>query len=57
MDQFLQEFFMRRGKPENWEQNASHWHHLTAWYPLRHNPDVLWLHFEDLKVPPKSRIC
>eukprot|EP00192_Tetraselmis_astigmatica_P021345 CAMPEP_0117668310 /NCGR_PEP_ID=MMETSP0804-20121206/11473_1 /TAXON_ID=1074897 /ORGANISM="Tetraselmis astigmatica, Strain CCMP880" /LENGTH=301 /DNA_ID=CAMNT_0005476177 /DNA_START=115 /DNA_END=1017 /DNA_ORIENTATION=+ len=49
MGSFLKEFFLRRGEPSSWEENASVWFHITSWYPHRKDEDVLWLHFEDLK--------
>lgn len=48
MDQFLQEFWLQRGEAATPMQNASHWHNLASWYPHRADPDVLWLHYEDL---------
>jgi len=49
IDQFLDEFFLRRGEPQSWLNNASIWHNIASWYPHRNDSDVLWLHFEDLK--------
>ncbi len=50
MDQFLFEFWLARGQAPTPMQNASHWHNLASWWPHRHSPDVLWLHYEDLQA-------
>ncbi|KAI8462815.1 MAG: P-loop containing nucleoside triphosphate hydrolase protein [Monoraphidium minutum] len=48
LEQFLEEFWLRRGEAETPMQNASHWHNLASWYPHRAEANVLWLHYEDL---------
>lgn len=49
LDQFLQEFVLARGKPTNVMQNASFWDNIASWWPHRQDPNVLWLHYDDLK--------
>eukprot|EP00873_Tetraselmis_striata_P010064 jgi/Tetstr1/430328/TSEL_020153.t1 len=49
MEAFLNEFFLRRGEPESWLNNASIWHNIRSWYAHRADSDVLWIHFEDMK--------
>ncbi|KAL4457844.1 hypothetical protein ABPG75_012709 [Micractinium tetrahymenae] len=48
LDQFILEFFMWRGDAQSPLQNASQWSNMASWYPWRTDPDVLWLHYEDL---------
>lgn len=48
MEQFILEFFMWRGDADSPLQNASQWSNMASWYPRRADPDVLWLHYEDL---------
>jgi hypothetical protein len=48
VDDFLQEFMLARGAPENNMQNASQWHNMASWYPYRNDPNVLLVFFEDL---------
>lgn len=40
LDQFLDGFYL---------PSRSWWRHYKAWWPLRHEPNVLMLHFRDLK--------
>lgn len=49
MEEFLLEFWLARGAPATPMQNASQWHNMASWYPLRSDPSVLWLHYEDLQ--------
>ncbi|KAL4858057.1 Estrogen sulfotransferase [Chlorella vulgaris] len=48
MQDFLTHFWLRRGEPASLLDNASHWHTMASWYPRRNEPNVLWLHYEDL---------
>ena len=48
MDVFLNEFMLRRGAPSTNMENASQWHNMASWYPFRHDPNVLWLFYEDV---------
>ncbi|CAD7704407.1 unnamed protein product, partial [Ostreobium quekettii] len=47
--EFLEEFVLARGKPVSVMQNASFWDNIASWWPHRLDPNVLWLHYEDLK--------
>ncbi|GAB4820629.1 hypothetical protein N2152v2_007675 [Parachlorella kessleri] len=44
MDQFLEEFWLQRGEAPTPMHNASHWHNVASWK----DPNVLWIHYEDL---------
>lgn len=48
MNAFLKEFWLSRGASDDPRQEASMWHFIASWYPHRNDPNVLWLHFEDL---------
>ena len=48
VDTFIDEFVLARGKPESIMQNASLWHNIASWWDHRHDPNVLWLFYEDL---------
>jgi hypothetical protein len=45
---FAREFWLARGVPLSKMQNASYFVHLISWYQRRHDPDVLFVCFEDL---------
>lgn len=49
MEEFLHHFWLNRGEPTSLMENASYWHHLASWWPRRHDDDVLWLHYEDMR--------
>jgi len=49
IDEFVQGFWLARGTPESNMQNASYFHHLLSWWEHRHDPNVLFLFYEDLK--------
>jgi Sulfotransferase domain len=48
MDSFAREFWLARGVPATKMQNASYFVHLVSWYERRHDPNVLFVCFEDL---------
>ncbi|KAI7840353.1 hypothetical protein COHA_005899 [Chlorella ohadii] len=48
LDEFVIEFFLKRGAPTSQMENASMLHNMASWYPHRADPSVLWLHYEDL---------
>lgn len=50
MDEFLEQFWLRRGDPPTPMQNAGQWNNMASWFPHRADPDVLWLHYEDLQA-------
>eukprot|EP00803_Ostreobium_quekettii_P004891 evm.model.scf_1234.2 EVM.evm.TU.scf_1234.2 scf_1234:18061-21021(-) len=41
-------FFLALDKPQKPKQFASVWQHIVSWYPHRNDPNVLWLHYDDL---------
>ena len=45
---FCRNYLMARHQPKEPTENASVWQHIIDWYPLRHDPRCLWLHYEDL---------
>lgn len=49
IDTFIQSFFFKRGVPENIMQNCSWWAFLTSWWEVKEKPNVLWLHYEDMR--------
>lgn len=49
MDAFVEQFWLARGVPESKMQNAGFYDHFLSWYHRRHDQDVLFLFFEDLK--------
>lgn len=49
LDVFVHEFWLARGVPASKMQNASFFVHLLSWWNHRHDENVLWLHYEDLK--------
>eukprot|EP00045_Choanoeca_perplexa_P010333 m.104366 g.104366 ORF g.104366 m.104366 type:complete len:315 (-) comp15239_c0_seq1:1414-2358(-) len=53
---FLNEFWLSRGTPASEMQNASYHHHLLSWYSHRHDPNVLWVFFEDMKQDLASTV-
>jgi len=48
LDQFINEFVLRRSAPENVMQNASIWDNIASWYPHAMDENVLWLFYEDV---------
>jgi Sulfotransferase domain len=56
VDEFLQEFMLARGAPENNMQNASQWHNMASWYPYRKDPNVLFVFYEDLVANQKAGV-
>ena len=48
INEFSKEFVLRRGAPTTFMQNASLWDNIASWYPHRHDPNVLWLFYEDI---------
>lgn len=55
LEAFVREFWLARGVPPTEMQNPSYFHHLLSWWEHRADANVLWLHFEDLKV--RARDC
>lgn len=49
LDDFILELLCEREIPTSKMANASIWHHLVSWYPHRHDQNVLWMHYEDMK--------
>ena len=56
LEEFVREFWLARGVPQNKMQNASYFHHLVSWWPHRRDPNVLLLFFEDLKEDLDSAV-
>ncbi|PRW56116.1 sulfotransferase isoform A [Chlorella sorokiniana] len=48
LDQFVTQFFLKRGAPASRMENAGMLHNMASWYQHRADPSVLWLHYEDL---------
>ncbi|GMH36013.1 hypothetical protein BSKO_03881 [Bryopsis sp. KO-2023] len=48
IDQFLETFYLSRGPAESILQNASYWDIISTWYAHRNDPNVLWMHYEDM---------
>ena len=48
MDEFVNEFVLRRSAPQNVMQNASIWDNIASWYPHAKENNVLWLFYEDV---------
>ncbi|GMH41151.1 hypothetical protein BSKO_09061 [Bryopsis sp. KO-2023] len=46
--EFLETLYLSRGPAESIMENASIWDVIVSWYPHRNNPNVLWLHYEDM---------
>ncbi|EFN58781.1 hypothetical protein CHLNCDRAFT_59577 [Chlorella variabilis] len=49
MHDFLVHFWLRRGDPPSPLFNAGMWNNMASWYPHRADPNLLWLHYEDLQ--------
>ena len=49
LSEFVREIVLKRGVPPSKMHNASYWDNLASWWPHRGDPDVLWVHFEDMK--------
>jgi Sulfotransferase domain len=45
---FIERLVLARGEPKTLEDRGAIWHHIAAWWPRRHDTNVLWLHYEDL---------
>lgn len=48
LNEFIREFVLKRGAPSSPMENASLWHNIASWWPRRHDPNVLWLCYEDV---------
>ena len=48
VDAFIAEFILQRGEARDMMSNASQWHNIASWYPRRHDPNVLFLFYEDI---------
>lgn len=46
---FLREVFLRMGEPKSILEFPSNFHHYVSWWPRRHEKDVLWVFYEDLR--------
>ena len=49
LSEFVRELVLKRGAPPSKMHNASYWDNVASWWPHRNDPDVLWVHFEDMK--------
>lgn len=58
LEEFAESFWLRRGAPglDDWMTNASVWDHLLSWWPLRHEPNVLFLFYEDLLADLRGQV-
>jgi len=48
VDAFIEGFVLNRGAVRTCTSAAGIWHHLSSWYPHRADPNMLWLHYDDL---------
>ena len=48
VDDFVQHFFIERGRATQHGDRGNVWHHFLSWYPHRADPNCLFLFDEDL---------
>ncbi|GMH41172.1 hypothetical protein BSKO_09082 [Bryopsis sp. KO-2023] len=48
VNDFLESVFLGRGAAKSFAERSSNWDIVASWYPHRNDPNVLWLHYEDM---------
>lgn len=56
IERFMDELFLKRGRPKSIMNNPSYWEFLLSWWPNRNDPNVLWLWYEDMKEDHKATV-
>lgn len=58
LETFTKVVVLSSGKPTPGTcELASFWHNIASWWPVRHEPRVCWLHYEDIVAVRPSCPC